>query len=109
MVIKKDESRELFDGKKILKGLIRAFEKRPIELENIERIVCGIERGLKDQKTVEIASDEIGKLILKKVYEIDQVAYIRFASVYRKFDDVKEFNKIVNEILNDKGVGDNDE
>ncbi len=99
MVIKKDRTKELFDGRKILKGLVRAFEKRPVDAQQLENLVSDLEREIKEQKANEIKSDELGRRILDKLQGMDQVAYIRFASVYRKFENASEFINEVNQIL----------
>jgi len=97
-VVKKDGGRVPFNRDKIITGLIRAFVKRPVELNGLEKLAMEIERELKAIGPVEISTDDIGKMIMKKLLKIDQVAYIRFASVYRKFEDVKEFIKEVNKL-----------
>ena len=102
LVRKRSGLKELFNGKKILKGLIRAFEKRPFEIKDMENLVFEIEQDLRDRKVLEIPSDHIGTLILDKLQTIDQVAYIRFASVYRKFNTAQEFTNEVNQFLKEK-------
>ena len=98
LVIKKNGKKELFNHQKLLKGLIRAFEKRPVMHEKIESITYEIEGYLKNIGIYELASEDIGRLTLEKIYYIDQVAYIRFASVYKKFKNIQEFKEIVNDI-----------
>ena len=90
-IIKKDCGREKFDREKILKGLNKAFEKRPVSKEKIEKLVGEIEEQLRKKGKKEIKSTTIGELIMKKIKKIDNVAYIRFASVYRDFQDDKDF------------------
>jgi transcriptional repressor NrdR len=108
MVLKKDGRRELFNHQKFLAGLIRAFEKRPIEQNGVEKLAFEIEAGLRENFPLEVSTDEIGKIVVKKLAEVDQIAYIRFASVYRNFEDVQEFIKEVNQLLGPKGRGQND-
>lgn len=90
-VIKRNLTREVFDRDKIISGLIRACEKRPVSRLDIENLVNSIEKKLNNTMTSEISSEEIGELILEKLKDMDEVAYIRFASVYRKFDDINSF------------------
>ena len=94
-VIKKDGSRELFDSEKLKRGLIKACEKRPVSMEAIEDVIDDIEIKLRKMNSTEIPSSKIGELIMKKLFKLDEVAYIRFASVYRSFDSPKEFEKEV--------------
>ncbi|NOR85046.1 transcriptional repressor NrdR [archaeon] len=93
LVIKKDNTRERFDRKKILNGIIKACEKRPINLETIEKTVNEIERDILTKDGSEISSTEIGNIIMNKLKTLDDVAYIRFASVYRQFKDISSFEK----------------
>ncbi len=97
-VIKKDGRREAFDIEKIRKGIIRSCEKRPISTEQIERIVEEIENKIKSLNKKEIRSVAIGDIVMKALKKIDQIAYIRFASVYREFKDVGDFKRAINEI-----------
>ena len=92
-VVKKDGSREQFDRGKVLSGLLRACEKRPISREDIERTVDDIEAQLRGHPSTEIDSKVIGEMIIKKLKKLDKVAYIRFASVYKEFDDLDSFKK----------------
>ncbi len=91
MVEKKDGSREAFDKSKIMNGIIRACEKRPISLVQIEEIVNKIEKGVNNTMEKEISSTFIGELIMDELQDLDKVAYVRFASVYRQFTDVNTF------------------
>lgn len=91
VVIKKDGRREKFDRRKLLAGIQKACEKRPISQERIERLVEEIERELRNMDTLEIESKKIGELVMKKLKKLDKVAYIRFASVYRSFADIESF------------------
>jgi len=94
-VIKKDGRREIFEREKIKGGILRAVEKRPVSINEINKVVDEIERELKSQEEEEVSSQLIGKLVLKKLKEIDKVAWLRFASVYLEFDDIKDFEKII--------------
>ncbi len=91
MVIKKDGSREVFDRNKVLNGILKACEKRPVPLADIEKIVNDIERGLNNMMEKEIESKVIGQVIMDQLKQLDEVAYVRFASVYRQFTDVNTF------------------
>jgi len=93
MVVKKDGSRQAFDRQKLTAGIRRACEKRPIPTEKIERAVDEIERELRGMHSTEVQSKVIGDLVMKKLRGIDPVAYIRFASVYRSFKDLKAFER----------------
>jgi transcriptional repressor NrdR len=90
-VIKKDNTREPFDRNKILSGLIRACIKRNISMETLNKIVDDIENEISNMPSNEIHSKEIGDLVLKRLKNLDKVAYIRFASVYKQFNDIKQF------------------
>lgn len=99
MVVKKDSRREPFDRKKIQAGIIKACEKRPISIEKIEDLVINIERTVLKKFDREVPSVFIGELIMQKLAELDEVAYVRFASVYRQFKDVNQFMKELKSIL----------
>ncbi len=101
-VIKKDGSREPFDRKKILQGLERACEKRPISIDEKEDLVKNIEKKLQVSGDKEIPSSIIGEHIMDGLKEIDEVAYVRFASVYRQFKDIKEFIQEIKDIAYNK-------
>ncbi len=90
-VVKKDGRRERFDSKKLKNGIIKACEKMPVSMEEIEKTIDSIEAELKAKNKKEITSKEIGELIMKKLKKLDKVAYIRFASVYREFQDISSF------------------
>src|SRR3989344_1377260 len=92
-IIKKDGTREAFDREKLEKGIRRACEKRPIGQEKIDKIVSEIEAELLNKKAKEVSSREIGELVMKKLKKLDKVAYIRFASVYREFEDINSFEE----------------
>ena len=98
MVIKKDGRRETFDRKKILGGVLKACEKRPISIDKMEEIITSIERAIQKKSDREVSSRLIGELIMERLKLIDDVAYVRFASVYRKFEDPSEFIEHVKEI-----------
>ena len=99
MVVKKDKTRELFDRSKVKKGIIRACEKRPVTMEQIENAVIEIEQQLLATMRSEIASTEVGELVMDKLKELDEVAYVRFASVYRQFKDITTFRDELNKLL----------
>ena len=102
IVLKKDGRKELFDGSKILKGLVKACEKRPISLEQLEEFVDEVERDLKNNYT-EVHSEVIGQTVMAKLIALEEVSYVRFASVYKHFDDVQTF---IHEIEQMEGKGD---
>lgn len=102
MVIKKNHTIEPFDREKLVERMCRATVKRPVELETIENAVEEIAAELKNSLQREVSSDKIGEAALKKLKEIDDVAYIRFASVYREFNDVDSFVKIISELKDGK-------
>jgi transcriptional repressor NrdR len=95
VVIKKDGRREPFDRQKVLSGISKACQKRPIGMQEIERIVSEIEKVLSDRMKREVEAWEIGGLVMERLQALDQVAYVRFASVYRRFDDASDFVKEV--------------
>lgn len=97
-VIKKNGDIERFDRNKVLNGIVKACEKRAIKIEKIERIVDEIESELRKKETIEIPTKAIGEMIMERLKELDHVAYIRFASVYREFKDVKGFEKEIKKI-----------
>jgi transcriptional repressor NrdR len=91
IIVKKDGSREEFSGEKVLRGLIRACEKRPVSLDELKSIVNSIEKELRSSGIGEINSDEVGEMVMERLARIDEVAYVRFASVYRQFKDISVF------------------
>ncbi len=99
MVIKKDGRREPFDRNKILGGLVKACEKRPVSMQKLERIVDSIERQLQKNFDREVKAPVIGELAMKHLHSLDQVAYVRFASVYRQFKDINQFMKELKHLL----------
>lgn len=95
MVVKRDGRREPFDRSKVLRGLTVACEKRPVPTDTLEAIADGIEREIIDTGAAEIDSMRVGEMASEQLRKVDQVAYVRFASVYRQFEDVGQFKKIV--------------
>ena len=91
MVVKKDKSRQIFDREKLMRGLIRACDKRPVTSEMLDGIVDRIEQNYVNRMVREVSSEELGELVLLELKKLDKVAYIRFASVYRDFSDVETF------------------
>ena len=91
MVAKKNGSRELFDRGKLLNGLLRSCDKRTVTMSVMEEVVNNVERDIRNEVNQEISTDRIGELVLQQLKDIDQVAYVRFASVYRKFDNIDSF------------------
>ncbi len=99
MIIKKDGRREPFDRHKLLAGLVKACEKRPVSMDELERLTDEVEREVSQQFEREVASREIGERVMKRLHAIDPVAYVRFASVYREFKDVEQFMRELKDIL----------
>lgn len=99
IVVKKDGSREEFSREKVLRGLIRACEKRPVPLETLENVVFDIEKELRRSGNAEVKSEEVGELVMNRLAEIDEVAYVRFASVYRQFKDITVFIDELKDLL----------
>ncbi|MGE5560021.1 MAG: transcriptional regulator NrdR [Chloroflexota bacterium] len=91
VVVKKDGRREAFDRRKVLDGILRACEKRPVSLASIEAIAADVERDIRSGGEGEIESKRIGELVMERLRELDEVAYVRFASVYRQFKDINRF------------------
>lgn len=102
MVVKKDNTIEPFDRDKLINRLARATVKRPVQIEDLEKMVEDIVQELKNQFRREVTSDEIGELVLRRLKDIDKVAYIRFASVYRDFNDIDSFVRIISELNDEK-------
>lgn len=98
MIIKKSGERELFDRTKLASGVYSAFQKRPVSADQIEGIITAVEQELKSTGDHEIASSKIGELVMDKLRESDDVAYVRFASVYRSFADIKSFEAELNRL-----------
>jgi transcriptional repressor NrdR len=103
LVVKKDGRREAFDRSKILGGLKKACEKRPIGVTDLEKIVSRIEYDLTERTEKEITSTEIGQMVMEELKKLDPVAYVRFASVYRQFKDITEFLEELKDLLLKKG------
>ena len=101
-VVKKDGTRVPFDRQKVLTGLMKACEKRPIPTGTLEQVVDDIEREVNDSSVGEVPSRDIGELVMKKLRQLDQVAYVRFASVYREFQDIEEFFKELRPLLDER-------
>ena len=99
VVSKTDGRRELFDAKKLLGGLLKAFEKRPVPYEKVQEIADSVERELRMNGESEVESSRIGELVMQHLEETDQIAYVRFASVYRQFADVKNFMQELERIM----------
>ncbi len=98
MVIKSDKRREPFDINKLREGILRAVEKRPISSEDVERIISEVQQELSKKFTLEVESSTIGKLVLEKLFDLDPVAYVRFASVYYQYDSIEKFLKELREL-----------
>ena len=103
MVIKKDGRREPFDRHKLLAGLVKACEKRPVSMDDLEGLVEALERELSQQFEREVPSREIGERVMRRLHALDPVAYVRFASVYREFKDVEQFMRELKDLLAVKG------
>ena len=101
IVVKKDGNRQSYDRNKLLNGIIKSCEKRPVSLEDIERIVNDIEKALSNSLEKEITSVEIGEMVMNELKDLDEVAYVRFASVYRQFKDVNSFMNELKKILDE--------
>jgi transcriptional repressor NrdR len=99
MIVKKDGRRQAYDRARIINGMMKACEKRPVSVVDVENIAIEIERELQKRYDREVAASVIGELIMEKLYDLDEVAYVRFASVYRQFRDVKHFMNEIKDIL----------
>lgn len=102
IVIKKDKSREVFNRDKLINGMLKACEKRPVSINEIERAVNDIESKLQNSLDREVTSTAVGELVMEKLKGLDEVAYVRFASVYRQFKDLSTFMDELNKLLRDK-------
>lgn len=102
MVVKKDGSRQSFDRSKVLGGLIRACEKRPVSYQTLENLVIEIEQVLQNQMDREVSSAQIGELVMERLKDVDEVSYVRFASVYRQFKDINTFMAELTKLLEEK-------
>ena len=101
MVVKKDKSREAFDREKLLKGLLRACEKRPVPVKQLENLVDEVETTVQNMLEREVTSEAIGEMVMERLKKIDDIAYIRFASVYRQFRDIQTFMDELGKLLRD--------
>ena len=102
VVIKRDGSRQSFDKVKIINGLVRACEKRPVTMTQIESLASDIEQELRGRLESEVSSETIGEMVMARLKELDEVAYVRFASVYRSFKDINTFMEELTKLLGDK-------
>jgi len=102
VVIKKDGSRQSFDRSKLLNGMLRACEKRPVPFDALERISGEIEQTLQNNMEREVPSSRIGEMVMERLREVDEVAYVRFASVYRQFKDISTFMEELSKLLQEK-------
>ena len=99
IVIKKDKSRETFNRDKLMTGLLRACEKRPVSIDTLDNMIDEIETTLQNSLDREVSSEKIGQLVMEKLKKIDEVAYVRFSSVYRQFKDINTFMRELNKLL----------
>jgi len=99
VVVKRDGRREAFDREKIIRGVLVACEKRPVSLDQIEELVSGVEKELRSRYERELGSNEIGELVMERLRDLDDVAYVRFASVYRQFKDLHTFRQELDRLL----------
>ncbi len=102
LIVKKDGRREQFDRKKVMIGIQKACEKRPVSVETIERLVEKVEKRIQESSEKEIASSIVGEDVMHELHDLDQVAYVRFASVYRSFKDLNEFMAELKELLDEE-------
>ena len=106
VVQKKDGTTEEFDREKILKGLIRAAEKRPVSIESMNEIVDSIEKELSNSMAKQVKSKQIGEMVMDRLKDVDEISYVRFASVYRSFKDTKSFYEELKKMIEDRGNND---
>lgn len=102
MVVKKDKSREAFDREKLLKGLLRACEKRPVPVKRLETLVDEVEATVQNLLEREVPSEAIGEMVMDRLKDIDDIAYIRFASVYRQFRDIDSLNEEISKLMSER-------
>ncbi len=102
IVVKRDGTRQSFDRNKILNSMVRAFDKRKVEITELERITTEIEQTIQNTLEREVSTDKIGEMVMERIKPLDEVAYIRFASVYRRFQDVGSFVQEINQFLEKK-------
>lgn len=101
VVVKRDKSREEFDREKLMRGIIRACEKRPISIQTIERAVDNVEGKVRNSMEREVTAEQIGEYVMEELKDIDEVAYVRFSSVYRHFKDIGSFQEAIAKLLNE--------
>ncbi len=99
MVVKKDSTREVFSREKLLKGMLHACQKRPVSIDELDAIIDDIEATIQNSLDREVTSEKIGELVMEKLKAVDEVAYVRFASVYRQFKDINTFMSELNKLL----------
>ena len=102
MVVKRDGSRQTFDKVKLINGMVRACEKRPVSLSSLEQIADEIEQELQSDLEREVSTTEIGEMVMDRLKDVDEVAYVRFASVYRSFKDINTFMEELTKLLKQK-------
>lgn len=102
IVVKKDGTRQAFNRDKVLHGLVRACEKRPVAFESLEKITTDVETALREKGKTEVSSVDIGELVMEHLMTLDQVSYVRFASVYKEFKDVDQLLRTMSGLMNDK-------
>ena len=102
IVVKRDGSRQSFDRNKVLNSMVRAFDKRQVDVSDLDRITTEIEQTIQNTLEREVSTDKIGEMVMARLKPIDEVAYIRFASVYRRFQDVNSFMHEINQFLEEK-------
>ena len=102
IVVKRDGSRQRFDRNKILNSMVRAFDKRQVDMADLDRIATEIEQTIQNTLEREVSTDRIGEMVMERIKPLDEVAYIRFASVYRRFQDVRSFVHEINKFLEEK-------
>ena len=102
IVVKRDGSRQSFDRNKVLNSMMRAFDKRQVDVADLDRITTEIEQAIQNSLEREVTTDRIGEMVMERIKSIDEVAYIRFASVYRRFQDVGSFVQEINQFLEKK-------
>ena len=103
VVVKRDGSRQTFDRVKLINGMVRACENRPVSLAQLEKIADEIEQELQSALEREITTEQVGEMVMKRLKDVDEVAYVRFASVYRQFKDIDTFMQELTKLLNDRG------
>ena len=102
IVVKRDGSRQAFDRNKIMQSMVRAFDKRQVETKDLDRITTEIEQTIQNTLEREITTDKLGEMVMERIKPIDEVAYIRFASIYHQFQDVGSFTREISKFLNEQ-------